>query len=158
METKLILIAICAVCWKKVMNTHIKLCYGLSCKYSHLNCSGLGKSDYLHNSCANYTCVSCSVENFPFNYIEDCFEFNNVLHNVFNDFPLFRHFVPNTQQSSILCNQSLLYNDEADPDSNFFGQLHTFCNYSLPSDVQMLLWSWNWKINFSFYMLTREVL
>ena len=74
--------------------------------------------------------------NFPFNNIKDCFEFNNVLHNFFNDFPLFGHFVPNTQQSSIPCNQSLWNNDDADPDSNFFYQLHTSCTYYLPSDVQ----------------------
>ena len=102
------------------MNTYIKMYCGLCCKYSHLNCSGLRNSDYLHNACANYTCISYSVENFSFNYIEDCFEFNNVLHNFFNDFLYFGHYVPNTLQSLILCNQSLLTNDDADPDSIFF--------------------------------------
>ena len=45
-------------------------------------------------------------------------------------------FVPNTQQSSILCNQSLLNNDDADPDSNLFNELDISCNYYLPSDVK----------------------
>ena len=110
----------------------MKLYCGSCCKYSHLNCSGLRKSDYLHNSCDNYTCISYSVENVPFNYIEDsCL----TMYNFFNDFPLFRHFAPNTQQSSILCNQSLLHNDDADSDCNLFYQLHTSCNYYLLSDV-----------------------
>ena len=30
----------------------------------------------------------------------------------------------------------MLNNDDADPDSNLFDQLHSSCNYSLPSDVQ----------------------
>ena len=90
------------------------------CTYSHLNCSGLRKIDYLHNSCDNYTYISCSVEHFSFNYIEDCFEFNNVLHNFCNDFPQFGHFAPNDQQLSVFCNQSLLYNDDAEADINFF--------------------------------------
>ena len=120
----------------KKVTSIIKLYCGLYCKYSHLNCSGLRKSYHLHNSCVNYTCISCSLDNFPFNYIEDCHEFNNVLLNFFNDFPLFGHFVPNTPQSSILCNHCLLNNDDVDPDSHLFNQLDTSCTYYLPSDVQ----------------------
>ena len=120
---------------KKVMNTHTKLYCGLCCKYSHLNCSGLRKSDFLHNSCANYISISCSVENFPLNYIEDCFEFNNVLHNFFNDFlylGILFLILSNHQFFVIrVCYIMLMLIQIV-----FFDQLHTSCNYYLPSDVR----------------------
>ena len=56
------------------------------------------------------------VYQVSFNYIDDNFEFINLLLNFLNDFPKFSGFVPNAQQLFLLNNNTILLDDDIDPD------------------------------------------
>ena len=71
----------------------------------------------------------------PFNYIDNDFEFINLLLNFFNDFPIFSGFVPNAQQLSLLNNNTILLDSDIDPDINFYNSLSMSCNYYLPDEL-----------------------
>ena len=65
----------------------------------------------------------------PFNYTDDDFEFINFVLNFFNDFSIFSGFVPNAQQLSLVNNNTLLLDDDIDPDINSYNSLSMSCNY-----------------------------
>ena len=54
----------------------------------------------------------------------------------FINFPIFKSFWPNNQQLSILNNNSILNNDDIDPDKNVYNLLHEDCRYYLSCELQ----------------------
>ena len=52
------------------------------------------------------------------------------------NFPIFNNLWPNNQQLSILNNNSILKNDDIDPDKNVYNLLHEDCRYYLPCELQ----------------------
>ena len=55
---------------------------------------------------------------------------------VLKHFQFFSRFIPYSRQLSICSNDTLLLNDDIDPYSNMYNQLHNTCNYHLPSNVK----------------------
>ena len=82
-----------------------------------------------------FYCQRCISSVLPFNYVDDDFEFINLLLNFFNDFPIFSGFVPNAQQLSLLNNNTILLDDDIDPDVNSYNSLSMSCKYYLPNEL-----------------------
>ena len=75
------------------------------------------------------------IKCIPFNYIDDDFQFINLLLNFFNDFLIFSGFVPNAHQLSLLNNNTILLDDDIDPDVNSYNSLSMSCKYYLPDEL-----------------------
>ena len=72
----------------------------------------------------------------PFNYIDDDFEFINLLLNFFNDYLIFSGFVLNApQQLSLLNNNTILLDNDFDPNVNSYNSLSMSCKYYLPDEL-----------------------
>jgi len=87
----------------------------------------------------NYICVTCSSNNFPFNYLDDDVEFANLLLNFFNDFPLFNAFNIDGPKLSILNNVDLTDDRDLNADLNYFNNFDVDSKYYLRAELHSLL-------------------
>ena len=102
----------------------------------HLRCANLSKSEYnvLSDTHECYYCSKRLSDALPFNCIDDqpaC-----IFKCYFINFPIFNTFWPNNQQLFNLNKNSILNNDDIDPDKNVYNLLHEDCRYYLSCQLQ----------------------
>ena len=105
---------------------------------THIRCTELDWKSYESLPCSVYYCIQCTVDIFPFNFIEDDNEFLMVLFNFFRNFPMFTKFIPNGKYFTILNNTEITNNENIDPDSNVYNTLDKTSKYYLPDELNQI--------------------
>ena len=104
----------CSLCLKLVRHNQQGICCGICNIWVHIKCTNFTLHGFNQLATTNelFYCQRCISNVLPFNYIDDEFEFINLLLNFFNDFPIFSGFVPNAQQLSLLNNNTLFFDND----------------------------------------------
>ena len=112
----------CSLCLKLVRYNQNGICCDICNIWFHFKCIHLTLCDFNQLVTTNelFYCQRCISSVLSFNYIDDDFEFINLLLNFFNDFPIISGFVPNAQQLSLLNNNTILLDDDIDLDINSY--------------------------------------
>ena len=126
----------CSVCLKLVRYNQKKYC-DICNIWVHFKCTNLTLCDFNQLVTTNdlFYCQRCISSVLLFNYIDEDFECINFLLNFFNDFSIYSGFVPNPQQLSLLNNNTILLDDNIDPDVNSYNSLSMSCKYYLRDEL-----------------------
>jgi hypothetical protein len=151
---------ICGVCKKAVRNNQKSLYCDSCCCWLHLKCTTLSKDDYLELKldCSNWFCHNCISQMFPFNNIEDDFEFECCLYNLSNCNNINTTLIKNSQQLK-LSNRVKLCNTDIDPDKFFYNQFDNVGNtYFLEEDFNNMTKKESISTNFSVFHINARSL
>jgi hypothetical protein len=122
----------CSVCSKNVTDNQKGLYCDCCLTWVHLKCTLLSNNDYqiLSNDSSNWFCPSCLITLYPFNCIEDEFEFQCNLFNYNNCNKLNANVIKSSQQLQLTskfkpCSKDIdpdefLYNHLGNQDSNYY--------------------------------------
>ena len=122
------LMNVCSICSRKTLqNSYTVLCQCCQRKI-HRNCITLSHDEFLLiQNCTTWFCKLCNDSIFPFNHIEDDYEFTMTLDQFMNGTLIqraeFQH--PDSMifdPFEINEDQIVEYNGELDPDGNYFNQ------------------------------------
>jgi exonuclease III len=141
----------CITCCKNV-NYNQKALYCDSCsKWIHLKCTTLTLNDYaqLATEPSDWFCTKCLSSLFPFNAIEDDFDFLCCLYNLAYSNKPNASLIKNSQQLK-LTNKYKVCNNDIDPDKYFYKNFNNLGNiYYLEDEFNQLLIDKSIDSNFS---------
>ena len=115
----------CISCNKSIKNNHNSIYCISCCKWIHLKCSSISKNEFLSlsNDSSDWFCNRCLECIFPFNNIQDDFEFNCYPFNLSSSNKSNANLIKNSQQLQLTkMSGSKLCNSDIGPDKFFFKQ------------------------------------
>jgi hypothetical protein len=151
----------CGVCNRNVHNNQKGLYCVSCCTWIHLKCTTLSSADYLAVGLdpSSWFCSACTSQMFPFNNIDDDFDFecclfnNNNCNNIVNTTQ-----IKNVQQLKFT-NKMKLCNSDIDPDKFYYNQFDNIENtYYLEDDFNNMIIKESMRTNFSILHLNARSL